>query len=759
MGTVSITSSAGEKFIISFSNSNRYNLDELLAAKSRTSQKALVVEVRKNENIARKALKQLEIDLTKNITDTLGREEVVNNVNNIINSVYNVYGRDGDTSAFAVQLINAKITTYLKEVVGRDDISFDVTIYDNRANITYKLPESFIDGQFVEYYEKFYQLYNQNTNVCSGGLSITDSVSSFDVTRSNYVDTLLGGASTNKYYGTGGHYCNDLHYHQCSPDSTTHLDLDNLYGNTLDRTALINELKKLFVTKKALSEKVESRYIKADIGLFRSVKIEDDLKMNNIITDGVVSGNTVLANNLRTQDLAVTNGTITLSDDNTSKYYQLTVDSSENALVFTGVVDGKAIRQQLLSIDVTELDDGYLFYNNEDGCFYTRDINFVADDGKIKLDRLPDEVIQLLSTATTKEELQNLKEYEAAQNQSIRDIISKLDGDIKAYYYTKEETDRKIADAQLNSDISLDNYFTKEETLSEITKAVSSQSHFDVKVVEVLPATGENNIIYLVPDNDNSEKGIYIEYLWVNNNWESIGTTEVRLDGYATEDWVDNKLLKYAKTEDIPTLTSQLTNDSGFITRHQDISHLATKDELNNLSLEHAKYRFNTIELQDMVLPEIGEENTIYLVPTKPPADIDYTNTDVYNEYIWKNNRWEAIGISSSYIDSYATETYVNIKINEASEQITEQINSKADVIHAHSSSDITHLGESLDSILEDLPNKYMSRETIESNYITGTEVRNIVQTQVETKIEEVVTGENSQVDAIKYTDFDDLED
>lgn len=32
----------------------------------------------------------------------------------------------------------------------------------------------------------------------------------------------------------------------------------------------------------------------------------------------------------------------------------------------------------------------------------------------------------------------------------------------------------------------------------------------------------------------------------------------------------------------VPTKTSQLTNDSGFLTQHQSISHLATKTELNN---------------------------------------------------------------------------------------------------------------------------------------------------------------------------------
>ena len=38
----------------------------------------------------------------------------------------------------------------------------------------------------------------------------------------------------------------------------------------------------------------------------------------------------------------------------------------------------------------------------------------------------------------------------------------------------------------------------------------------------------------------------------------------------------------YALKSEIPTKTSQLTNNSGFVTQHQDISHLATKTELAN---------------------------------------------------------------------------------------------------------------------------------------------------------------------------------
>ena len=58
--------------------------------------------------------------------------------------------------------------------------------------------------------------------------------------------------------------------------------------------------------------------------------------------------------------------------------------------------------------------------------------------------------------------------------------------------------------------------------------------------------------IYLVPDSGN-----YKEYVWVNNAWDLIGTTEIDLTGYA-------------KTEDIPTVptnVSAFTNDAEYAVR------------------------------------------------------------------------------------------------------------------------------------------------------------------------------------------------
>ena len=67
------------------------------------------------------------------------------------------------------------------------------------------------------------------------------------------------------------------------------------------------------------------------------------------------------------------------------------------------------------------------------------------------------------------------------------------------------------------------------------------------------------------------------------------GSGNIDLSDYATKEYVDEaingvdvteQLTDYAKTEDIPTKTSELTNDSGFLTEHQDISHLANKSDV-----------------------------------------------------------------------------------------------------------------------------------------------------------------------------------
>lgn len=64
---------------------------------------------------------------------------------------------------------------------------------------------------------------------------------------------------------------------------------------------------------------------------------------------------------------------------------------------------------------------------------------------------------------------------------------------------------------------------------------------------------------------------------------KSIKVGEITYDLKATYDGAGSVIdTTYAKTNAIPTKTSQLQNDSGYLTEHQDISQLATKGELDS---------------------------------------------------------------------------------------------------------------------------------------------------------------------------------
>lgn len=102
----------------------------------------------------------------------------------------------------------------------------------------------------------------------------------------------------------------------------------------------------------------------------------------------------------------------------------------------------------------------------------------------------------------------------------------------------------------------------------------------------------------------------------------------------------------------IPVNTSDLTNDSGFITNA--VSNLAnyytktqtyTKEEVNSLVGQ-------LVQIQVVSsLPQSGQANTIYLVPSGG------SKPDVYDEYIWVNSAWELIGNTEVDLSNYLQKT------------------------------------------------------------------------------------------------------
>ena len=75
---------------------------------------------------------------------------------------------------------------------------------------------------------------------------------------------------------------------------------------------------------------------------------------------------------------------------------------------------------------------------------------------------------------------------------------------------------------------------TTSDVNSLIASAIGNINSFDTAIVQTLPTTNiSTHTIYFIA-NTGSTPNSYDEYLYINNNWEKIGTTDVDLSGYVT---------------------------------------------------------------------------------------------------------------------------------------------------------------------------------------------------------------------------------
>ena len=89
----------------------------------------------------------------------------------------------------------------------------------------------------------------------------------------------------------------------------------------------------------------------------------------------------------------------------------------------------------------------------------------------------------------------------------------------------------------------LTNYYTKLETYSktEVDNLIGQISALSIEIVQTLPTQDiKTNVIYLVPKTG-STNDVYDEYMYINNAWEHIGSTDVDLSNYYTKTEIDNK--------------------------------------------------------------------------------------------------------------------------------------------------------------------------------------------------------------------------
>ena len=88
----------------------------------------------------------------------------------------------------------------------------------------------------------------------------------------------------------------------------------------------------------------------------------------------------------------------------------------------------------------------------------------------------------------------------------------------------------------------LTNYYLKSETYTqaEVNALIGAIVTLNILVVQALPTQDiSTTTIYLVPKQTPETQDIYDEYIYVNNAWEHIGTTEIDLSNYYTKTQAD----------------------------------------------------------------------------------------------------------------------------------------------------------------------------------------------------------------------------
>ena len=100
-----------------------------------------------------------------------------------------------------------------------------------------------------------------------------------------------------------------------------------------------------------------------------------------------------------------------------------------------------------------------------------------------------------------------------------------------------------------------------------------------------------DNIIGSAPESFDTLKEVseWIEahgadFTALKNSVDNLPDINAMLQSYVTSSALNERLNDYASKSEIPTKTSQLTNDSEFLTEHQDISGLATNERVQDIS-------------------------------------------------------------------------------------------------------------------------------------------------------------------------------
>ncbi|WP_400258536.1 hypothetical protein [Methanobrevibacter smithii] len=246
-------------------------------------------------------------------------------------------------------------------------------------------------------------------------------------------------------------------------------------------------------------------------------------------------------------------------------------------------------------------------------------------------------------------------------------------------YYKKTEIDSKLGGKSNVGHNHDERYYTETEIdakVNNINSQINSLIGFTATIVNSLPSTGEVGVMYLKLNTSASVEGnIYDEYIWVNNKFEKIGSTETTVDL------------------------------SGYVTQTEMNTQLANKAKINHGHLSH-DIEINPDEDDGMWMVEYGLNR----------------QTDV-NCYVYDHEK------KLENIDDGANKTVVDSSLSSSSKNpvqnkvVNSALNGKSNTGHEHTSDEIHYAYDQNVSVTTILENKAAKNHTHDDRYYTEAEI------------------------------------
>lgn len=159
-----------------------------------------------------------------------------------------------------------------------------------------------------------------------------------------------------------------------------------------------------------------------------------------------------------------------------------------------------------------------------------------------------------------KEKLEGLENYDDTE---VRVLIN---GKQPAGDYALRSDIPDVSNFITKTVADLVNYYNKNETYTqaEIKALIEAVKTIDMEIVPAKPEEPKSNVIYLIP-NGKTGNNIYDEYVYVNDKWELIGSTDIDLSNYYNKAEIDSKinieLSEEEKYTDMQTFANNLIGD------------------------------------------------------------------------------------------------------------------------------------------------------------------------------------------------------